>query len=160
MISYQNLSSSASFGSVQDSLVSLRINSLLLLADQQQIANIISLADLVWGQAEFPACACVYYQGRDWPVYCCSEQVTCLQQIPAERRVCILLKNQDTYFGLLCNEVSIIKSGEFQLQSLPAAHMTEQLPWRAITQIDGKLACSFDSRGLLERLQQLNQGYQ
>ncbi len=157
MISYQSLTNSTSIGNVQDSLVAMRITSLLLLADQQQIANIVSLADLVWGQAEFPACACVYFQGRDWPVYCCSEQVICLTKIPAERRACILLKNQDGYFGLLCNEVAIIKPGEFQLQKLPAPHLSEQLPWRAITQIDGKVACSFDSRGLLERLQQIEQ---
>ncbi len=153
MISYQTLTSTASLGNVQDGLVSMRINSLLLLADQQQIASIISLADLVWGQAEFPACACVYYQGRDWPVYCCSEQVTCLTNIPAERRVCILLKNQDGYFGLLCNEIAMIKPGEIHLHSLPAPHLPEQLPWRAVTQIDGRMACSFDSRSLLDRLQ-------
>jgi hypothetical protein len=49
----------------------------------------------------------INHDQKRWPVYCLSQQLSLLDTVPAERRVCALIKIENNYMGILCDNASI-----------------------------------------------------
>ena len=76
-----------------------------------------------------------------WPVYCISPQLTLLDTVPAERRVCVLIKAGNNFMGILCDNVSIEKAVE-KWHDIPTAMILPVTPLLGlIVSEENALAC-------------------
>lgn len=86
------------------------------------------------------------------PVYAPSHHLEWLSEVPSDRGLCAVLEAEEGLFGLLCNEVALVKSSEIQIHAMPAPMATPDSPFQQLALHGGKLACLSSATKLFARL--------
>jgi len=82
--------------------------------------------------------------GQESPVYCLSEEMTLLLDLPKNREFFILLKSSDTTtIGLACDEVETLhaKNDHLYLQDLPVVMKLPGSPISRLVRYQDKIGC-------------------
>ncbi len=82
----------------------------------------------------------IAYAGEWRPVYCLSGELRLLTQLPAARRICLLLNNDADCFGLACDQVETL-SGPLRLHRTPACMTPPDSPIQALALLEEGLGC-------------------
>lgn len=69
---------------------------------------------------------------RNIPAFCLSDEFELLEEIPEKRSICVILREQNSYIGLLCNEIRALEYAEINIQSLPACMAAAPTPLDAL----------------------------
>ena len=83
----------------------------------------------------------ISYMRQRWPVYSLSDQLELSDDVPPSRRTCALLAIEAGYFGLLCDDVSVIKQAAEQTHEVPLAMRDAYTPILGLLHAGGKLLC-------------------
>jgi hypothetical protein len=82
----------------------------------------------------------ITFAGEWWPAYCLSGELRLQSQLPAGRRVCLLLNNGADRFSLVCDHVeTVVKLS--RLHPAPACMALLDSPIQALVLLDRGLGC-------------------
>jgi hypothetical protein len=127
--------------------VVLQMGLLSLLIPQHQVLLLEPAFDVQHRQEE----------KRDWltvagvrsPVYCLSEKLQPLPEVPADRHICVLLDSGDEKFGLVCNQVFLFEPGDLDIRPLPACMYMPNTPLRGLVLHEAKVLCVASAHDVL-----------
>jgi hypothetical protein len=83
----------------------------------------------------------ITYMRQCWPVYCLSDQLDLLRNVPPARHTCALLAIGTEFFGLLCDDAVIIKPDARQRHEVPVAMKNADTPILELLLSGDKLLC-------------------
>jgi hypothetical protein len=129
-------------------VVVLKIDGLRLMLPQGDIRTLESAADIVRSNPPENGSGWIAYAGQNWPVYCLSDELGFLTEVPATRRACVLLARQSGYLGLLCDDASILAHFSGQVHAVPAAMSLPESPLNGLIMAEDGLVC-VSNAGLL-----------
>ncbi len=87
-----------------------------------------------------------------WSVYCLSGELHLLSQIPAGRRVCLLLNNGADCFGLACDHIEALVGTTLPLHPVPMCMVTPDSPIQALALFDQGLGCVTTTEHIARRI--------
>jgi hypothetical protein len=96
----------------------------------------------------------ISYMRQRWPVYCLSDQLDLLGSVPSSRRSCALLALENEYFGVLCDDVTIIKQTA-QRHEVPLAMKNAETPIQELIPSGDKLLCVSNPSRLADYIEHL-----
>lgn len=79
--------------------------------------------------------------GASSPVYCLSENLQLIHEIPTDRNICVLLDIGDGLFGILCDQVVMLTQAELEIRPLPACMQGPDTPLRGLVLYGEKVLC-------------------
>jgi hypothetical protein len=97
----------------------------------------------------------IAYMRQRWPVYSLSDQLVLSDEVPPSRRTCALLALEAGYFGLLCDDVSIVKQAAGQIHEVPAAMKNPDTPILGLLPSGDKLLCISNPNRLADYIEHL-----
>lgn len=80
-------------------------------------------------------------QNIRFPVYCVSEDLTVLEIIPTNRRICVLLDEGENSFGITCDKIETTNSEHLKFYSLPECMSLQDSPILALAIRGNELNC-------------------
>lgn len=122
----------------------LKIDGLDLLFQQSDIRALESVSNLDGNEPKGKSIGWISYMRQRWPVYCLSDQLDLLGRVPPSRRTCALLALETGYFGMLCDDVTIIKQTAEQHHEVPIAMKNADTPILGLLPSGDKLLCFSD----------------
>lgn len=126
----------------------LKIDSLNLLLPQADIRTLESVSDMDTANPLWKSTGWISVRQQRWPVYCLSDELELLHEVPPGRRACAMIAGESGYLGLLCDDVSIIKDFKSDSFELPAAMRLPDTPVLQIAQLDHGIACISNAQHL------------
>ena len=138
-------------------LAMLKIAGLHLVLPQNEIRALESMDNVERRDAESGRVGWVRYAQQRWPVYCLSQDLALLADVPAARRACVLLgAGQAGYVGMLCDDVSIVRQSLGPRHELPDAMRLPETPVTGLTVLEGEtVACLTSAEHLASYLNRL-----
>ncbi len=97
----------------------------------------------------------VTHQQHRWPVYCLSEDLSLLFQVPAGRRACVLLAGTNGSLGVLCDEIRISPEGSGPTHAIPDAMRLPETPLLGVQAMESGIACFSDGSRLVAYVQRM-----
>ena len=136
----------------------LSLDRLHLLLLQQEIAVLkpsldVKLMGDVSGRAGW-----IDFKGGRWPVYCLSAELEGLLEIPPNQRICVLLKKEDRYFGIVCAQVGTLQAAQLRLSPVPACMQSPWTPIQALTVGGKQVLCVTSAARLWKFIKHSNEG--
>lgn len=132
----------------------LRIARLRLFLPQSDIIAVEGRANVDTTALGARSIGWVGYAQRRWPVYCLSEELSLLFQVPAGRRACVLLAHGDGYLGVLCDEISTSQLTPSSIHAIPDAMKLPETPVLGVT-MDSGVACFSDGSRLAAHVERM-----
>lgn len=123
------------------SAVALKIDGLELLFRQSDIRALESASEVDGNDPAEGSIGWVGYLRQRWPVYCLSDQLELLSGMPPSRRTCALLALEGGYFGMLCDDATILKQVAGQVHEVPVAMKNAGTPVLGLLPAGDKLLC-------------------
>lgn len=123
------------------SAVALKIDGLELLFRQSDIRALESASEVDGSDPGEGSIGWVGYMRQRWPVYCLSSQLGLLSGMPTSRRTCALLALDGGYFGMLCDDATILKQLTGQVHEVPVAMKNADTPVLGLLPAGDKLLC-------------------
>jgi hypothetical protein len=133
----------------------LKINGLNLLLPQNEIRTLESVTDIDTTAPVLHSVGWVTYTQKRWPVYCLSDDLALMADVPAERRACAMLTMGAGYIGIMCDDMIILKDFTAQRHELPAAMRLPQTPILYLLVYDQGIACASNATRLTAYIEQL-----
>ena len=87
--------------------------------------------------------------GSPSPVYCLSEDLRPLREVPAGRRICVLLDLGPRLFGVLCDQVVMLDRAGIEVLPLPACMRTPGTPLQGLVLQGERVLCVTSAQDLL-----------
>jgi chemotaxis signal transduction protein len=112
-----------------------------LLIPQQEISSLESILDLATAPQEPPAIGSFNLAEEVWPVFCLSNELDILLEIPSTRRMCVLLKDSNHALGLACDQIEPLRHQNMRLQPLPSCMKTSTSPVQALVLHGDAIGC-------------------
>lgn len=126
--------------------VMLQIGDFICLLPQQEVCAVESVNAMVVSNSTVPpALGKIRFAQQEWPCYCLSEQLQFLSLAPSARRACLILRHEQDYFGLLCDDARVLPQTADQVHALPTAMRSPHSPLLGLVQMQNQLACLSDS---------------
>lgn len=122
-------------------VAALKLDTLTLLVPQQDVRTLESSIDIDPSAPAGGAVGWIEFRKERLPVYCLSAQLELLRQVPAARRVVVVLSTGQRAFGLLCSEVALLAQMGSAVQELPESMVLPGSPIYALAVHEGALAC-------------------
>lgn len=109
-----------SSNTISSSAVSLlKINGLNLIMPQSDIRSLELATDIDFTAPALCSAGWVAYSSKHWPVYCLSDELALMENVPAERHACAVLPFGAVYIGVLCDDMIMLKQPIMPPQALP-----------------------------------------
>ena len=131
--------------SVNTTVALIKINGLNLLVPQVEIRTLESVKDVDTTAADRFSIGSIAYAQTNWPVYCLSEDLLLMTQIPSERRACALIPVGVGYIGLLCDDMVVLKGFVAKQHGLPVAMKLPETPILHLVEYEQGIACVSNS---------------
>jgi hypothetical protein len=126
-------------------IVVLTIGALRLMLPQDDIRTVESITDVQTGDRPMRGAGWVTYLGQAWPVYCFSDELVFLSDIPHTRRACVMLAFEGAYCGLLCDDARVFFDFSHQNFDIPASMQLAGSPLSGLIHYEEGLACVSDA---------------
>ncbi|MGD8589904.1 MAG: hypothetical protein PVG22_13845 [Chromatiales bacterium] len=110
--------------------VVLQMGRLALLIPHHQAHTFEPTMDVIRSQDE--GVGWFSLDGTRSPVYCLSEDLQPITEVPADRRICVLLNTDAEIFGLLCTHVGLFEQIKPDIQPVPECMRVPKLPVRGL----------------------------
>lgn len=133
----------------------IKINNLNLLLPQGEIRTLESTTDVDRGAPALHSVGWVGYKQKHWPVYCLTEQLALMNDIPSERRACAMLTMGAGYIGIMCDDMIVIKDFVEQRFELPAAMKLDYTPVLYLAAYEQGIACVCSASKLTAYIERL-----
>ncbi len=133
----------------------VRIAKLSLFLPQNDIVAIEARGSVDTGAPSPRSVGWLVYEQRRWPVYCLSEDLSLLFQVPAGRRACVLLARDDGYVAVLCDEIRTSQEAAGPIHTLPDAMRLPDTPVVAVVTTDSGIACFSDGCRLAKHVERM-----
>jgi len=141
--------------SVSAAAALIKINGLNLLVPQGEIRTLESVKDVNTTDTSQHSVGRVAYAQTSWPVYCLSEDLLLMTEIPAERRACALIPIGVGYMGLLCDDMMVLKSFVAKQYALPIVMKLPDTPILHLVEYEQGIACVSNSYLLTAYIEQM-----
>lgn len=119
----------------------LRIGQTILVLQQNEIKALEAASDVQRDSPLVHSVGWINYAQQRWPVYCLSDQLTLTNDVPSERRACVLLAANPGYIAILCDDVVASKREITQTYEVPPAMRTRNTPIRALVPLEDNFGC-------------------
>jgi hypothetical protein len=119
----------------------LKIDGLDLMLRQSDVRALESAAYVDANNPWEGSIGWIAYMRQRWPVYSLSAQLGLSDDVPPSRRTCALLALENEYFGVLCDDVSIVKQAAGQIHEVPPAMRNAHAPILGLLHAGDKLSC-------------------
>lgn len=126
-----------------------------LLIPQQQTHSLEPSIDVMRSQAE--GVGWFTLDGNRSPVYCLSDDLQPTTEVPADRRICVLLNIDGEKFGLLCTNVALFEQTDPHVEPVPECMRIPDLPIRGLVVHGEKILYVTSAQDLLSCLDQAMQ---
>jgi CheW-like domain len=125
----------------QERYVIVTLGELRLLLPQHQIYTLEAALDVERPEGEEQR-GWISIDGASWPVYCLSADLRPLREVPPARRICLLLRIDDSLLGLLCDGVTLYGGqGEPRILPLPGCMQAPNTPLRGLALQGEEVLC-------------------
>ena len=112
----------------------LSIGGHAILLPQSEICTLAPIQDLsLVGRRASGVVGWFPFAGRRWPVYCLDEALHALPHLPPGQRICVLVKLNTGYFGLVCAHVAIVPGSAVRIWPVPAAMALPDSPLQGLS---------------------------
>ncbi len=126
----------------------LKIAGLGLLLSQSDVVAVEMRAGVDTKEAGTRSVGWIAYAQQRWPVYCLSDELSLLFQVPAGRRACVLLARNDGYVGVLCDDIRTWQAGPEPVLALPDAMGRPGGPILGLMALGTGIACITSAQAL------------
>ena len=82
------------------------------------------------------------------PVYCLSENLQPIREVPTDRHICVLLDIEGGKFGLLCNQVFMFEQTKLDIKPLPECMHVPNVPLQGLVLHGEKVLCVTSAHAL------------
>ena len=117
----------------------LSIGQLDLLIPQHQVHALEPAIDVQRSNGE--ATGWITIAGARANVYCLSENLLPMQEVPTDRHICVLLDIGCGLFGILCDQVIMFEQTELDIKPLPECMCVQDTPILGLVLHDEKVLC-------------------
>src|SRR5215471_2714327 len=119
----------------------LSIGGHAILLPQSEICTLAPIQDLsLVGRRASGVVGWFPFAGRRWPVYCLDEALHALPHLPPGQRICVLVKLNTGYFGLVCAHVALVPGSTVHIWPVPAAMAMPDLPLQGLSRYADRVA--------------------
>ena len=80
-------------------------------------------------------------ENQKWPLYCLDRELNILTYIPQSRKTCVLIRDRDFNFGILCDQINSLDDYHPMTYPIPKCMRTPGLPFERLILNKGKLEC-------------------
>jgi len=133
----------------------LKISGLNLLLPQGDIRTLESATDIDPITSALYSTGWIIYARKHWPVYCLSEELSLMSEVPAERRACALIAMGAGYIGIMCDDMIILKNFTAQRFDIPLAMKMPDTPILHLVTYEQGIACVSNAKQLAAFVEQL-----
>lgn len=126
----------------------LKLDGLNLLLPQADIRTLESASDMDPAAPALNSAGWIPFQHKRWPVYCLSEKLELLDELPSGRRACVMLAYGGGFMGVLCNDVTVLKNFDASALDLPVAMRLPDTPITSLIEYAGGIACASNAARL------------
>lgn len=134
--------------SLQLTAAVLKIDTLQLMFRQGEMRSLESVSDMDSTAPDNNSVGWINYAQQRWPAYSLSSQLELQSSIPATRRACVLLALESGYFGVLCDDATLLKQMDGQAYELPVVMRQTDTPIKGIVSYNQNIACISDANSL------------
>ncbi len=89
-------------------IVAVHIDQHLLLVPQNEVFSLESVLEVKREGAKFPCAGRIDLAGVGWPVYCLDESLAPTMDFAPQRRLCLLLNDEQRHLALVCDQVETL----------------------------------------------------
>ena len=119
----------------------LKMDGLNLLLPQRDIRTLESASDMDRSAPALNSPGWVPFQHKRWPAYCLSENLELMDEMPPDRRACVMFSYGGGFTGILCNDVIVLKDFDAPSFELPAAMRLPDTPITGLIEYAEGIAC-------------------
>lgn len=119
----------------------LKLDFLVLLVPQQEVRTLEPLDDLETSDPPANGVGWIRVGDDRYPVFCFSEQLRRLPEVPATRRICAVLTAGERTFGVMCSDVSMLRLPQLHVNPMPEAMILPGRPVHALALHEGVVMC-------------------
>jgi hypothetical protein len=129
----------------------LTLGKLHVLLAQNEIRTIEATTDVLTASPPPRGVGWIEVDRDRLPVYCTGPDLAPMSVIPAERRICVVLKSDVESFGLLCDEV-VLATANIAITDMPVAMRLPGTPIVGLARYADAIACVCKAQHLSEFL--------
>jgi hypothetical protein len=133
----------------------IKIGSLNLLVPQSDIRTLESSTDVDAVAPALHSAGWISYANKRWPVYCLSDELELMQEVPAERRACAMMAMGAGYIGIMCDDMLVLKDFSAQRYELPVVMRLPVSPILYLVAYEQGIACVSTAGRLTAYVEQL-----
>jgi hypothetical protein len=133
----------------------LKIDGFNLILPQGEIRTLESSTDVDTHSPVLKSTGWVDYANKRWPVYCLTEELILLENIPPQRSVCALLGMGAGYIGIMCDDMTVLKDVAAQRYELPVAMRLPGSPILYLVNYEQGIACVSNARQITAYVERL-----
>ena len=124
----------------------LRLDDQGILLPQGDISALEPVLDIEIDEKPPAAAGQIEFNRQRWPVYALTGNLTVAREIPAHRRICVVVNKSGGHFGLLCDRFDTLQARDVTFQPMPACMLTPRTPIDALAIHEGRveLVCRGD----------------
>lgn len=133
----------------------IKIDNLNILLPQGEIRTLESSTDVDRAAPALHSVGWASYLQKHWPVYCLTEQLALINDIPPERRACAMLTMGAGFIGVMCDDLTVIKNFTAQRFELPVAMHLDHTPVLYLAEYEQGVACVCNAGKLTAYIERL-----
>lgn len=133
----------------------LKIDGLNLLLPQGEIRTLEPSSDIDTAAPALHSPGWVSYANKRWPVYCLSQELTLVDNVPAQRRACALMTMGAGYLGIMCDDMVVLKDVAAQRYELPVAMRLPSSPILYLVNYEQGIASVSNARQITSYVERL-----
>lgn len=133
----------------------IKMDGLNLILPHGEIRTLESLSEIDTHSPALKSIGWINYESRRWPVYCLTEELTLLENIPPQRGACALLGMGSGYIGIMCDDMTVLKDVAAQRYEVPVAMRLPGSPILYLINYEQGIACVSNARQITAYVERL-----
>lgn len=95
---------------------------------QEEVVSIESVYELVPGDEKHRSIGEIFKNKIKVPVYCFSDSMEILSQLPEDRTKCVIVRHKEGDFSVLCRDIQNVVFSDMRLQAVPTCMTSHNMP--------------------------------
>lgn len=118
----------------------MQLDSVVLAVPQSNLHTVESALD-IQPAVDAGSAAYIKLHGREWPVYCPTDNLVAVNEMTDDQRICAMLISGDSLFGLVCREVISVEAAQLRPFKLPECMRTPNTPLHGVGILGERVIC-------------------